>query len=212
MVTQRDISCYMVSRGPSSLRVEPVSSLPSNASIGNPQPLGVGTFEFEPLGDSGSKAFSVRIPGRPEPPPIRWIDGALRRDSELSRLLPFDGREEMNNCEPFYWGNENLSMRNTVTLNPLQHQQGTAFAYDLSELSRTGNEQQRAHTVKGAWEGRQQGENDEFAPSPSRGVRRISDESMLKSERKLRSLQKLRHLSLEKSVEATDPDCETRSQ
>ena len=102
-------------------------------------------------------------------------------------------------------------MRNTVTLNPLQHQQGTAFAYDLSELSRTGNEQQRAHTVKGAWEGRQ-GENDEFAQSPSRGVRRISDESMLKSERKLRSLQKLRHLSLEKSVEGTDPDCETRSQ
>lgn len=191
----------MVSRGPRSLRVEPTSSLPGSSNAGKPHPLEVDTFKFEPLSDSTSKGFTVRIPERHELP-LRRNDDELRLNHELSQYLP-STREEINSCIPAC-REENLGVRNTVSLNPLQHPQGSAFVYDLRELSRTGTECERAHVVRKDWDTKHGGVND-FVSSPTRRLRRISAESLHepipRSETKLRSLQKLRHMSLDEPME-----------
>ena len=174
IIPQRNLACYM-SRGPGTI-------LDSRA-----QALGVDTFQFEALSMAASKGFTVRIPGREA--------SATRSDDESSRWDPENGymlEDEL------YYGDQNSDMRSTVTLNPLQYQQSTACTYDLNELSRTRRD--LAHTPGTDWDPRS---NHYYANEyqPTRVVRVTSQgvlhEAIPRSENKLRSLRRLKQLSLD---------------
>jgi hypothetical protein len=175
IIPQRNLTYYMMTHGP--------GTTPDSRA----QALGLDTFKFEPLSNSASNGFTVRIPGRET--------SATRSDDESFRWDPENG------CMPedeLYYGDQNPNMRNTVTLNPLQFPQSTARAYDLNELSRTGNE--FAHSPAKDWELK----SDDFYSDEQRPTRvvRVTTHSTLhepvaRSENKLRSLQRLKQLSLD---------------
>ena len=177
IMPQRNLACYVMSRGPGTT---PDSRV---------QAVGVDTFKFESLSNSASKGFTVRIPGR-EASATRSDDECFRWDPENGYMPEFE--------DELYYGDQNPSMRNTVTLNPLQCPQSTACAYDLNELSGTGKES--AHTPGKDWDLK----SKEFylnEQSPTRVVRVVSQSTLYepvpRSENKLRSLQRLKQLSLE---------------
>ena len=176
---ERNMACYMMSRAPDS----------------RTQALGVDTFKFEPLSHSASKGFTVRIPGRESSATLN--DEDFRWDPEHGYVFE---------DEPHY-GDQNPSMRNTVTLNPLHYPQNTACVYDLNELSRTGDES--AYAPGKDWE---QKTNDLYPneQSPTRVVRVVAHsglhEPIPRSENKLRSLKRLKQLSLEEKTTRQNPE------
>ena len=176
IVPQRNLACYVMSRGPGATTAD-----------GRVQAVGVDTFRFDTLSNSASKGFTLRMPGRE--------DSATRSDNESFRWDPENGY--MTEDE-LYCGDQNPGMRNTVTLNPLRHPQSTACAYDLNELTRTGNE--GAHSTASDLE-LKSNEFYSYEESPTRVVRVVSHnglhEAIPRSENKLRSLQRLKQLSLE---------------
>lgn len=171
IIPQHNLSFYMMSRGP------------GTTADGQSQALGVDTFRFEALSNSASKGFTVRIPGR-------------------------DISATPNGNDDFRWDPENAypsnadqtpSMRNVVALDPLNYPQSTAYAYDLNELSWSGNES--APTASKDCE-RNSNEFSSIENVPTKIVRIGRKNSALhekvpRSESKLRSIQKLKQLSLE---------------
>lgn len=172
IIPQRNLACYMMSRGPG-------TTLDSRA-----QALGVDTFKFESLSNATSKGFTVRIPGR-EVSAIRIDDESFRWDPENGYILE----------DELYYGDQNPNMRSTVTLNPLQYPQSTACTYDLNELSRTGHD--AANTPGKDCDPR----SNDFYERPTKVVRVTSHgalhEQTARSENKLRSLKRLKQLSLD---------------
>ena len=173
IIPQRNLACYMMSRGP------------STTSDSRAQALGVDTFKFESLSNATSKGFTVRIPGR-EASATRSDDESFRWDPENGYMLE----------DELYYGDQNPYMRSTVTLNPLQYPQSTACTYDLNELSRTGHDS--ANTPGKDWDLRS---NDFYEHRPTKVVRVNSHgalhEQTPRSENKLRSLKRLKQLSLD---------------
>ena len=157
------------------------------------QALGVDTFKFEPLSYSASKGFTVRIPGR-EPSAVRSDDESFRWDSENGYMLE----------DEHYYAEYNPNLRNTVTLNPLQYSQSTACAYDVNELSRSGNESAQASRRDWA-----QKSNDFYSNEVPSRVVKISSQNALheqisRSESKIRSLQRLKRMSMEDKTARND--------
>ena len=175
IIPQRNLACYVMSRG---------SGTTPDSRV---QAVGVDNFRFEP-----SNGFTIRMPGRE--------DSTTRTDSEDFRWDPENGYMAE---DEFYCGEQNLGMRNTVTLNPLHYPQSTACAYDLNELSRTGNES--AHTAKD-WDLKSNEFHDQI---PTRVVRVVSQSGLHqttpRSENKLRSLQRLKQLSLDDKTAKKTP-------
>ena len=172
IVPQRNLACYVLPREPGAATAD-----------SRVQAVGVDTFRFDTLSNSASKGFTIRMPGRE--------DSATRSDNESFRLDP-ETEDEL------YYGDQNPGMRNTVTLNPLHHPQSTAYAYDLNELSRTANE--ATYTTANDSE-LKSNQFYTYKQNPTRVVRKFShnglSDAIPRSENKLRSLQRLKHLSLE---------------